>query len=239
MMRLDRFLTQTSELSRSQASKMIRSGSVTVNGLAVCTPDCKIDEETDEVCCSGKRCCYAKYCYYLLDKPIGVITASRDPKQPTVLDLFPQLIRKQGIFPVGRLDKDTSGMLLLTNDGEFAHRLISPRSGIDKVYSATVDGVLGQADVLRFHNGLELADGTVCMPALLEICGESECRVMVREGKYHQVRRMLAAVGKPVKTLRRISIGGLELDPTLGPGGFRELNETELCILFNSAHMEK
>ncbi len=239
MMRLDRFLTDTTELSRSQAVKTIRAGGVTVNGTPVRSPEYKIDELSAEVCCGGKQCRYQKNYYYMLDKPIGVITASRDPRQMTVLDLFPREIQKHGIFPVGRLDKDTSGLLLLTNDGTFAHRIISPKSGIEKVYAATVSGTLEEKDTIRFREGMELEDGTRCLPAVLEIIRENECRVTVQEGKYHQVRRMLAAVGKPVLALRRLSIGELKLDPTLCQGNFRELNEDELCIMFNAIHMEK
>lgn len=239
MMRLDKYIADTSGFTRSQAAKAIRSGSVLVNGLAVRKPEQKVNELTDIVTVDGKICRYHRFHYYLLDKPTGLITASKDPRQPTVLDLFPPEIRKQGIFPVGRLDKDTSGLLLLTNDGEFAHRVISPRSAVNKVYLASVEGELDQVDVERFREGLILADGTRCLPAQLEILDKTECLVTVQEGKYHQVRRMLAAVGKPVLTLRRISIGPLALDPKLGAGEYRELEDQELCILFNMLHMEK
>lgn len=239
MMRLDRYIAETTELSRSQAAKAIRSGRVTLNGAAVRIPDQKLDEQTAEVRCCGQLCVYRRFCYYLLNKPTGVITASRDPKQKTVLDLFPPEILKRGIFPVGRLDKDTSGLLLLTNDGIFAHRVISPASGIDKVYAATVEGTPTEDDAARFHDGLALADGTRCLPAELTAIGENRCLVTVREGKYHQVRRMLSAVGKPVQTLHRVSLGGIELDPSLEPGQFRELTTSELCILFKLLHMEK
>ena len=239
MMRLDRFVAETAGLTRSQAGKAIRSGEVAVNGVPVRKPDHKIDELRENVTVSGQRCEYHRFCYYLLDKPTGVITASSDRKQRTVLDLFPEEIRKQGIFPVGRLDKDTSGLLLLTNDGEFAHRVISPKSGINKIYHARVDGTLSPADAERFREGLLLGDGTRCLPAELEILNDSECLVTVQEGKYHQVRRMLAAVGKPVVTLRRLSIGPLELDSGLGEGRYRNLSEDELCIMIKALHMEK
>lgn len=239
MMRLDRFVADTSGLTRSQAAKVIRSGEVRINGTAVRKPDQKIDEDRDQIEVSGEPCVYRRFRYFLLDKPTGVITASRDSRQETVLDLFSQEIRKQGIFPVGRLDKDTSGLLLLTNDGEFAHRVISPRSGISKVYHARVDGVLSPEDAERFREGLVLADGTRCLPAELEILNDGECLVTVQEGKYHQVRRMLAATENPVLTLRRLSIGPLKLDPALRPGQYRELTESELCIMFNALHMEK
>ena len=239
MMRLDRFVAETTELSRSQAARAIRSGSVSVNGVPERAPDRKLDEHSDEVRCCGQLCVYRKFFYYLLNKPTGVITASKDPKQKTVLDLFPPEIRKHGIFAVGRLDKDTAGLLLVTNDGTFAHRVIAPASGIDKVYAATVEGTPTEEDAARFREGLELSDGTRCLPAELVVTGGNECLVTVQEGKYHQVRRMLAAVGKPVKTLCRISLGGIELDQSLEPGQYRELTEYELCILFKALHMEK
>ena len=239
MMRLDRFIAETTELSRSQAAKVIRLGAVSVNGVQVRSPEQKLDECSDEVRYCGQHCVYRKYYYYLLNKPTGVITASKDPKQTTVLDLFPSEIRKHGIFAVGRLDKDTSGLLLVTNDGTFAHRVIAPASGIDKVYAAKVEGTPTEEDAARFREGLELSDGTHCLPACLAVTGENRCLVTVREGKYHQVRRMLAAIGKPVQTLSRISMGGIELDRSLEPGQYRELTESELCILFKALHMEK
>jgi 16S rRNA pseudouridine516 synthase len=188
---------------------------------------------------NGTPCSYRRFWYYLLDKPTGLITASRDGRQETVLDLFPPEIRKRGIAPVGRLDKDTSGLLLLTNDGEFAHRVISPRYAVSKVYHATVEQSLEAMDPERFQSGLILADGTKCLPAELEILGERTCLVTVQEGKYHQVRRMLAAVGKPVLTLRRLSVGPLQVKPGPGIGRYRELTEEELCIMFKMLGMEK
>jgi len=226
-------------MTRSEAGREIRSGCVTVNGGVVRRPEQKIDETADSVCRNGMPCLYRRFLYCLLDKPTGVITASRDKRQETVLGLFPPEIRRQGIAPVGRLDKDTSGLLLLTNDGEFAHRVISPKYGVEKVYRATVSAPLEPGDPERFREGLILADGTACLPAGLEILSERECLVTVREGKYHQVRRMLAAVGKPVLTLRRISLGPLQVEPGPGEGRYRELSEQELCMMFKLLHMEK
>ncbi len=239
MIRLDKYLADASGITRSEAGREIRSGSVTVNAAVVRRPEQKIDEAADSVCRNGIPCIYRRFLYYLLDKPTGLITASVDKRQETVLDLFPPEIRRKGIAPVGRLDKDTSGLLLLTNDGEFAHRVISPKYGVQKVYRATVNGSLSREDQERFRKGLILADGTECLPAVLEILGTSECLVTVQEGKYHQVRRMLAAVGKPVLTLRRISVGPLQIESGPGEGKFRELTEKELCIMFKLLHMEK
>ena len=239
MMRLDKYLADSSSLTRSQAGKAIRNGRVLVDGHAVRSPEHKVDELSTEVLLDGQRCRYQPFHYYVLDKPKGILTASRDREQKTVLDLFPSEIRKQGIFPVGRLDKDTSGLLLLTDDGDFAHRILSPKSEIEKVYLAQVDGELCEEDVRRFREGLVLADGTKCLPAGLEIMAQDRARVTVCEGKYHQVRRMLAAVGKPVIELRRISVGGLQLNPGPGEGCYAELDKNDWCILFITLNMGK
>ena len=239
MIRLDKYLADAAGLTRSEAARMIRSGMAAVNGSVIRRPEQKFDENTAAVTLNGTPCSYRRFWYYLLDKPTGLITASRDGRQETVLDLFPPEIRKRGIAPVGRLDKDTSGLLLLTNDGEFAHRVISPRYAVSKVYHATVEQPLEPMDPERFQSGLILADGTKCLPAELEIRGERDCLVTVQEGKYHQVRRMLAAVGKPVVTLRRLSVGPLQIEPGPGIGRYRELTEEELCIMFKMLGMEK
>ena len=239
MMRLDKYIADSSPLTRSQAGKAIRDGRVQVDGCAVKSPERKVDELSAEVLLDDRRCSYHAFHYYMLDKPKGILTASRDRKQKTVLDLFPAEIRKQGIFPVGRLDKDTTGLLLLTDDGEFAHKVLSPKSEIRKVYLAKVDGELCEEDIRRFREGLILADGTHCLPADLEILAPDQAKVTVCEGKYHQVRRMLAAVGKPVLDLRRICVGGLQLNPGPGEGCYAELEENDLCILFSALNMEK
>ena len=238
-MRLDKFIADTTGMTRSQAGREIRTGSVLVNGIPVRKPEQKIEETSDTVTVSGRVCEYCRFHYYLLNKPTGFITAAKDPKQKTVLDLFPTEIRKWGVSPVGRLDKDTSGLLLLTDNGEFAHRIISPKSEVDKVYRAVVDGMLSPGDILGFREGIVLADGTKCLPAKLEIINEQECIVTVQEGKYHQVRRMLAAVGKPVYSLKRVAIGPLRLETDLLEGQYRPLTEQELCIMFKLLHMEK
>lgn len=239
MMRLDKYLADATGMTRSEADRDIRSGIVSVNGVVCRRPKQKLDESTAAVSRNGVPCPYRRFHYYLLDKPTGVITASRDKKQNTVLDLFPPEVRRQGIAPVGRLDKDTSGLLLLTNDGEFAHRIISPKYGVQKVYRATVSDPLNPEDPVLFQTGLVLADGTKCLPADLKVLSDRECLVTVQEGKYHQVRRMLAAIGKPVLTLRRISVGPLQIEPGPGEGKYRDLTENELCIMFKLLSMEK
>ena len=165
----------------------------------------------------------------MLNKPAGILSATDDKKQKTVIDLFPAELKKKNLFPVGRLDKDTTGLLIITNDGDFAHRVISPRSEIVKTYHAVTETPVNDADIEAFRQGIVLADGTKCLPAGLEKLPDGSCLVRVMEGKYHQVKRMLASRGKPVTALMRLSIGGLELDKGLLPGQFRQLSEKELC----------
>ena len=232
--RLDKLLGDMGIASRKELKAIIKAGRVAVNGKAVCVPETKPDPGCDTVSLDGVILKYAKYHYYMMDKPCGVLTATEDRKQKTVLDLLSPEIKKLDLFPVGRLDKDTSGLLLLTDDGEFAHRVISPKSNIQKLYHAVVAGIPDENDVKAFSEGLTLGDGTKCLPAGLKISGKDECFVTVMEGKYHQVRRMLASRGKTVLELRRLRIGALEIDPSLGPGGFRELEQEEIDGIFLS-----
>lgn len=232
--RLDKLLGDMGIASRKELKAMIKAGRAAVNGKAVCLPETKLDPERDVVSLDGVVLKYAKTRYYMMDKPCGVLTATEDRKQKTVLDLLSPEVKKLDLFPVGRLDKDTSGLLLLTDDGDFAHRVISPKSNIQKLYHAKVEGVPDENDVKAFADGLLLADGTKCLPAKLEITGRNECFVTVMEGKYHQVRRMLASRGKSVLELRRLRIGALEIDTALGPGGFRELEQEEIDRIFLS-----
>ena len=232
-LRLDKLLGDMGIASRKELRGMIRAGRITVDGVAETRPERRLDPASCSIALDGAPLQYKAFHYYMLDKPVGVITATEDRRQSTVLELLPPALRRLGLFPVGRLDKDTSGLLLLTDDGEFAHRVISPKSCIKKRYYAEVDGEADEDDVLAFSRGIVLGDGTQCLPAKLELLGGGRCMVTVMEGKYHQVRRMLASRGKAVLALRRLSIGGLTLDDTLGPGGYRELNETDLCTLFN------
>lgn len=234
--RLDKALADMGIASRSELKQMIRAGRVTADGRTVTAPEEKIDPESCELCLDGLRLGYRKKRYYMMDKPAGLVTATEDKRQKTVLDLVTPEMRRMGLFPVGRLDKDTSGLLLLTNDGDFAHRVISPKSGIEKLYYAKVEGRPDEKDAEAFREGLTLADGTRCLPAKLTLLGGEECLVTVMEGKYHQVKRMLASRGKPVRELRRIAIGELRLGHELGAGGFRELEESDLCRVFSERH---
>ena len=230
--RLDRFLSEQGLASRKELRDIIRMGRVTVDGSAVTSPERKIDPAVQNVQVDGRPISKERFHTFLMDKPLGLVCATEDPRERTVLDLLPPELRRMGLFPVGRLDKDTSGLLLLTNDGDFAHRVISPKSAVEKCYRARVSGELSEEDASAFREGLTLRDGTRCLPAKLEILEKDLCLVRVQEGKYHQVRRMLASLGKPVLELRRISIGSLELDPRLSPGEWTELTQKDLCRVF-------
>ena len=228
-MRLDRLLSELGVASRSELRSIIRAGRVKVDGAVVTAPDRRVDAQINTISLDGELLRWQRFRYFMMDKPEGVLSVTEDRRQETVLDRLSPELKRLELFPVGRLDKDTSGLLLLTNDGDFAHRVISPKSGVEKRYRAEVEGIPDEADVRAFAEGIVLADGTHCLPAKLEINGESVCYVTVMEGKYHQVKRMLAACGKPVKHLRRLSVGALELGESLEPGGIRELGQEDLC----------
>ena len=235
-MRLDKLLTHLNCGSRKEVQAFIRAGRVAVDGLSVRDPAAKVDPDTAAVELDGKRLRYSAQRYFMLNKPAGVITASRDERHDTVLELFPEKERR-GLFAVGRLDKDTEGLLLITDDGALSHALMSPARHVSKLYEAVVEGTLAPDAVDRFAQGLTLRDETVCRPAKLEILSEdgakSVVRVTLHEGKDHQVKRMIAAVGGLVVGLKRLRLGGLALDPALAPGQFRALTEAELALLQN------
>ena len=228
-MRLDRLLSELGVASRSELRSIIRAGRVKVDGAVVTAPDRRVDAQINTISLDGELLRWQRFRYFMMDKPEGVLSVTEDRRQETVLDRLSPELKRLELFPVGRLDKDTSGLLLLTNDGDFAHRVISPKSGVEKRYRAEVEGIPDEVDVRAFAQGMVLADGTQCLPARLEITGESVCYVTVMEGKYHQVKRMLATCGKPVKHLRRLSVGSLELGESLEPGGIRELGQEDLC----------
>ncbi len=229
-MRLDKLLAHLNCGSRKEVQAMIRAGRVCVDGAAETDPAAKVDPDAALIALDGQIQRYRAQRYYMLNKPAGVITASRDERHSTVLDLFPEEERR-GLFAVGRLDKDTEGLLIVTDDGALSHALMSPARHVAKVYEAVIEGELARDAAERFRQGLTLRDGTVCLPARLDILpgdGETRVRVTLREGKYHQVKRMVAAVGATVVRLRRVKLGGLVLDPALPAGAFRELTEQEL-----------
>ena len=215
--------------TRSEVKEQIRKGRVQVNGSVVKDPGLGVSAE-DRVEADGVQIGYQEHFYYMLNKPAGILTATEDRKQPTVLDLFPENLRKN-LAPVGRLDKDTVGLLLITDDGALAHRLLAPKSHVDKVYLAGTDLPVTDEDVKRFAGGMTLADGTQLMPAGLEILSPDRSRVTIHEGKFHQIKRMFEACGKKVVYLKRLSMGTLTLDPTLPEGEWRELTKEEVRML--------
>lgn len=244
MMRLDKYLAEMGEGTRQEVKAFIRKGRVMVNDVPVKKPEAKVEEGKDLVTLDGRKIPYQKYQYYMLNKPAGVITATADSRERTVLDLLGE-DRRKDLFPVGRLDKDTEGLLLITNDGPLAHRLLSPRKHVDKCYYAKVRGKVTGEDVEQFAQGLFLAGlgeekEEKTMPARLEIlktasaAGKeapgivSEILLTIQEGKFHQVKRMFQAVGKEVLYLKRLSMGSLKLDPELAPGQYRELTKEEM-----------
>ena len=232
MERIDKLLGSTGRWSRKEVKDLVRQGRVAADGRTVLRPEEKADPETVRLTVDGAEGICAPFVYVMLHKPAGVLSATEDRSQPTVLDLLPPELKRRGLFPVGRLDKDTTGLLLLTDDGPLAHGLLSPRKHVDKVYLARVDGRVDGADAAALAAGLTLGDGTVCLPAGLEPLGDgSTCLVTLREGKYHQVKRMLAARGKPVLTLHRLRMGPLTLDEGLKPGKWRFLTPRERAEL--------
>jgi 16S rRNA pseudouridine516 synthase len=235
MMRLDKFLTTTTKYSRSEVKKIIGKGNVSVNGAVIKSIDFKVNEESDEVSCLGIPCCYKKNVYYMLNKPANYICANEDSKYPTVIELFPEEVRRK-IFSVGRLDIDTEGLLIVTDDGDLSHRLTSPKKNVTKVYFAKVKGIAKPEYNDIFKAGIDFKEFT-SKPAEYKIISvdedneASEVLMYVTEGKFHQVKRMLHHVGLEVNYLKRISIGNLLLDDSLAPGEFRELTSTELEMI--------
>ena len=235
MERLDKLLASTGRWSRKEVKDLVRQGRVKADGSPVKKPEEKFDPELVCLTVDGQSVDCAPFVYVMMDKPEGLLSATEDRNQKTVVDLLPEHLRRRGLFPVGRLDKDTTGLLLLTDDGSLAHELLSPKKHVDKVYLARVDGVVDETDVAALAEGMVLGDGLHCLPAGLEPLEDgSRCLVTLREGKYHQVKRMLAARGKPVLELRRLSMGPLSLDRALRAGEWRMLTPGEVAALRQS-----
>lgn len=229
--RIDKLIASQGTLTRSDARRLIQSGAVARNGVPVRDAGQKADPATDQITVSGRPFLISKHLYLMLDKPAGVVCASRDSKQATVVDLVPVALRRDGLFPAGRLDKDTTGFVLITDDGDFAHRILSPKKHISKTYLARLARPADEALAAAFRAGVALSDGTQCMAAGLRILEGGDtplAEVVLCEGKYHQIKRMFAALGNEVTALRRIRMGKLALDETLGPGGCRALTASEL-----------
>ena len=233
-LRLDKFLADMGIGTRSEIKSWIRKGRVKVNNIVVKKPETKVTLD-DDIYFDERKVSYQKLVYYMLHKPAGVISATRDNFSQTVLDLITDKKRKD-LFPVGRLDKDTEGLLLITNDGELAHQLLSPKKHVDKVYYAEVKGVVTEEDQKAFQEGVMIEDNYRTLPAQLTILKSdsiSEIELTIQEGKFHQVKRMFLAVGKEVIYLKRLSMGPLKLDEQLQPGECRELTENEVLQLKN------
>ena len=235
-MRLDRWLATISAGSRSEVKQWIRGGQAAVNGRVILDPALSFETEQDTLALNGRELDGRVTRHVMLYKPAGLLTAARDAKQPTVMNLLPPVYRSIGCMPVGRLDKDTTGLLLLTCDGELNHRLLSPGRHVDKRYRALVEGELAEKDIETFAAGMDLGDFTA-QPAKLSILGPSLAEVVISEGKFHQVKRMFSAIGHEVIKLHRCSFGPLELDPALQEGQWRELTDTETEALRQAAGM--
>ncbi len=260
MERLDKTVATCGDLPRSEAAKLIRSGRVTVDGVPCRDPAQKLDPAAHTLTVAGRVIGSAPHRYVMLNKPQGILCVSRDPKAPTVVDLLPPALRRKGMFPAGRLDKDTVGLVLLTDDGDYAHRLLAPRKAVFKRYRAVTAGALSEGDVAAFAEGTSLADGTRCLPAGLRLLTEEAflpvgqnfrqfsttyslpqtadygfAEIAIQEGRYHQIKRMCEAHGHKILWLKRISIGGLRLDEALAEGDCRELTAEEAARVFDRA----
>lgn len=240
MIRLDKFLSDASPYSRRDVRGLVKRGAVTVNGVPAEKPDMKVDESRDVICVNGETVMYRKFIYLMLNKPQGYLSATEDDRDPVVVDLLSEEYRHFAPFPVGRLDKDTEGLLLLTNDGQFDHELMSPRKNLFKRYYAELDLPAAEEDIAAFASGMEFKEFTA-KPARLEIDPEDPKKVYVEiaEGKYHQVKRMCERVGKTVLFLKRVAIGPLMLDETLQPGQIRELTPAEYALLISRVVPDK
>lgn len=230
--RLDKFISSQTALSRRDAGKAIRDKRVTVDGAICRAVDAKIDPEADTVTLDGQALCYRKYVYYMMYKPAGVVSATEDRSETTVLDILPAELRRDGLFPAGRLDKDTTGLLILTDDGKYAHRMLSPKKHVEKTYIATLDREPDDTVSAAFAGGITLSDGTVCKEGRAVPLGDLRAEVTISEGKYHQVKRMFAALGCRVTALERVRIGALTLDGRLEKGEVKPLTPEEAAKVF-------
>jgi len=234
IIRLDKYLADMNLGTRAQVKEYIKKGKVQINGQIQKKPEIKVNIYQDEILVAGKQVKYISYEYYMLYKPKGVVSATQDKKDRTVIDLIFGKNRKD-LFPVGRLDKDTEGLLLITNDGELAHRLLSPKKHVEKTYFAKIQGAVTEEDVKKFREGIDIGEERLTLPAKLSVLkmgAISEVEITIVEGKFHQIKRMFAAVGKPVLYLKRLSMGALTLDESLKKGEYRPLTEKEKKELF-------
>ena len=229
--RLDKLIASQGKVSRKDVKQFIRTGRVSVNCKPALDPGTLVDINVDTVEMDGKVFEYKSNIYIMMNKPDGVLSASSDKKAVTVIDLVPDELQRKNLFPAGRLDKDTKGFMLITDDGDFSHKILSPKNHVVKTYEATIKYDITDSDITRFKEGIVLEDGTECMPAKLEKIDEKYVRIQICEGKFHQIKRMVAALGNEVITLKRTMIGSLELDPDLEPGECREITNDELLLI--------
>ena len=232
LQRLDKIISNQFNVSRSVARKHIGWGRVTVNGKKPHDPSLQVDTDTAVIEYAGQALEYKEYIYLIMNKPTGVISASDDKSRETVVDLVPEEFKRHGLFPVGRLDRDTTGMLIITDDGDFSHRIIHPKKKISKTYRVTLDATPDEAVAKVFAEGVVLADGTKCKPAELSLSGDNKVTVKISEGKYHQIKRMFGTCGLGVNFLERIAIGNLDLPADLSIGKCRELTQQEIDSIF-------
>ena len=225
-MRLDKFLCEMNIGTRSQVKELVKKGLISVNGQVMRSADYKVDEQRDSIAFQGKRLEYRKFVYFMLNKPRGVVSATQDSISSTVTDLLAAEGRKD-LFPVGRLDKDTEGLLLLTNDGELAHNLLSPKKHVDKTYRVEIVHALSQEDIDKLEQGVDIGEDRLTLPAKVEVQSVNVINLTIQEGKFHQVKRMLQAVDNQVTALKRIRFGNITLDETLAPGEYRALTPQE------------
>ena len=235
--RLDKFLVSQGVCSRSEAGRLCRRGQLTVDGVSARDPAQKIDPDTAAVALNGRMLTYKRQLYVMMNKPAGVLSASRDPHTKTVIDLLPPALSRRGLFPAGRLDKDTTGFVCITDDGEFAHQILAPKSHVPKRYQVRLSAPLAPELPARFAEGLILPDETACAPSKLLLLEDGEqplWEITITEGKYHQIKRMFGAFHYNVCALHRVAIGKMLLDPTLPPGGCRELTAAETAAMRES-----
>lgn len=233
MERLDKIVASQGKFSRSEVKKLIKEGRITLDGTVVKSSDVKANPDLCVICIDGENISYKKHIYLMLNKPKGVISATDDKSQKTVIDLVPEEFFRQGLFPAGRLDADTTGFVLITDDGDFAHRILSPKNHILKTYHAVLQKAVTHEDINSFKEGIELKDGTLCLEAQVKMIKDEPptAEIKIHEGKYHQVKRMFAALGNKVLELRRTEMGGLSLDETLPEGQCREITGEELRMI--------
>ena len=234
LQRLDKIISTQTSYSRKEIKKLARQGDIRVNGIVCKTSDIKIDPQHDTIEVLGESIVYSQYVYYMMNKPKGVLSASNDKNAVTVVDILSDELKRKNLFPAGRLDKDTTGLLIITDDGDFAHRMLSPSKKVYKHYIATLEKPVEDSYKERFENGIVLADGTVCQKAFFEKLGTNRALVKICEGKFHQVKKMFAACNNTVAYLQRVQIGELKLDRDLEPGQARKLTQSEKEAIFSS-----